>query len=253
MPARLDPVADLVGGNLQASDRRARLHNRLSGLLRTGGLRALSVREYAGRVADLPAAIEQRLYLVPRRAEHGVSLLGSVDRGSQELRHGRWLLVIAGVLLTLSRDARADSAAQLYLLNCWGCHRANGEGIKGSVPRIRGFGGFFLHLPEGRAYFASVPGVANSSLSDAQAAQVLDWMLRSFSRDQLPPGFTPYAPEEIKRYRLKPITEVVQTRKQLIERLVARGVISRRAMQDDSAFNQPPSVSQPANGPPPAR
>jgi hypothetical protein len=250
MPARLDPIADVVGGNLQASYRRARLHNRVPGLLRTGGLRALFVREHAGRGADLPAAVEQRLYLVPRRTEHGLSLLGSVDRRSQELRHGRWLLVIAGVLLTLSRDSRADSAEQLYLLNCWGCHRANAEGIKGSVPRIRGFGGFFLHLPEGRAYVASVPGVANSSLSDAQAAQVLDWMLWSFSRDQLPPSFTPYAADEIKRYRLKRITEVVQTRKQLINRLVAQGVISRRAMQDDSAFNQPPSASQPASAPP---
>lgn len=163
------------------------------------------------------------------------------------MRHGLRLFVIL-VVLGLPLASPAASPEQLYLLNCWGCHRANAEGIKGSVPRIQGFGAYFLHLAQGRTYFASVPGVANSSLSNAEVAQVLNWMLTSFSKDQLPAKFSPYQPEEIEHFRSQRMTDVISVRKLLVDRLLAQGVISRRAMEEDRVFNTPALSSQSTDG-----
>ena len=163
------------------------------------------------------------------------------------MRHGLRLFVIL-VVLVLPLASPAASPEQLYLLNCWGCHRAGAEGIKGSVPRIKGFGAYFLQLSQGRTYFASVPGVANSSLSNAEVAQVLNWMLTSFCKDQLPASFSPYQPKEIEQLRSKRMTDVIRVRRQLVDHLLAQGVISRGAMEEDRAFNTPALSSQSTNG-----
>ncbi len=120
--------------------------------------------------------------------------------------------------------AFAASPAQLYTLNCWGCHLPHAEGIPGSVPRLAHSMGYFLHVPEGRAYLAQVPGVANSPLSDQQIADLLNWLLTTFNRSELPGDFKPYTAIEIRRLRPHPMPRILDTRRELAQRLAAMGL-----------------------------
>ena len=125
--------------------------------------------------------------------------------------------------MLVAAPAFAEPAAQLYTLNCWGCHLPHAEGIPGTVPRLAHSMGYFLHLTEGRPYLVQVPGVANSPLSDQQIADVLNWMLESFSKDELPRDFKPYTVEDIRTYRPHPIVTVKDTRRELAKKLAALG------------------------------
>jgi len=91
----------------------------------------------------------------------------------------------------------ADLARQDYILNCQGCHLADGGGAPGKVPRLHGFLGNFLHVPGGREYIIQVPGVAHSVLDDSRIAGVMNWVLANFSQAQLPADFVPYSGAEV--------------------------------------------------------
>lgn len=107
-----------------------------------------------------------------------------------------------------------------YMLNCQGCHGANGEGNKRTdVPRMRDQVGNFLRVPGGREYLVQVPGSANASVNDAQLAELLNWMLPSISADQLPKNFKPYTEAEIKALRYSPEEDVQGTREKLTKAL----------------------------------
>ncbi|NIR85626.1 MAG: cytochrome c [Gammaproteobacteria bacterium] len=112
-----------------------------------------------------------------------------------------------------------------YSRECQGCHRADGMGAPGAVPRLRDFVGYFTHLPEGREYLMRVPGVAGAYLDDTELAALLNWMLRTFSAEQLAPGFEPYTPDEVARYRRHPIPAVQARREALIAELQSRGLL----------------------------
>ena len=135
----------------------------------------------------------------------------------------RQLLAYGSLALTLAAPASAESAAQLYTLNCWGCHSPHAEGIPGSVPRLAHSMGYFLYTPEGRTYLIQVPGVANSPLNDQQIADVLNWMLDTFSKSELPADFKPYTVDEIRTNRPHPILHVKDTRRELAKTLAAMG------------------------------
>ncbi len=125
--------------------------------------------------------------------------------------------------LALAHPALAAPPAELYTLNCWGCHLPHAEGIPGTVPRLAHSMGYFLELPEGRAYLVQVPGVANSPLNDEQIASVLNWLLATFNRDQLPRDFKPYTADEIRQWRPHPMINVQQVRRALAQRLAVKG------------------------------
>lgn len=135
----------------------------------------------------------------------------------------RTLSAYALLAIGCSVAAFAESAAQLYTMNCWGCHSPHAEGIPGSVPRLAHSMGYFLYLPEGRTYLVRVPGVANSPLNDQQIADVLNWMLQTFSKDELPKDFTPYSVDDIRAHRAHPILNVKDARRELAKQLAAMG------------------------------
>ena len=86
--------------------------------------------------------------------------------------------------------AKTNSPRSLYVLHCAGCHGMDGSGHPGhGVPDMRGALGAFLHLPAGRAFLVQVPGVNNAGLSDAQIADLTNWMVPQFSADTAPPGW----------------------------------------------------------------
>jgi len=104
-----------------------------------------------------------------------------------------------------------------YMLNCQGCHGANANGNDAAdVPRMNGFVGNFLRVPEGRAYLVQVPGSANASIDDANLAELLNWMIPYFSRDEMPDDFTPYTGREITALRSSPEEDVLGKRRKLI-------------------------------------
>ena len=112
-------------------------------------------------------------------------------------------------------QARAHSN---YMLYCQGCHAPDGTGHK-SIPRLKGEVGRFLRLPEGRDFLVRVPGAATSILSDSDLAEVLNWIILTYGEDSIPPHFKYYTAEEVGKLRAKPLVEIKQYRKQLVEQL----------------------------------
>ena len=114
-----------------------------------------------------------------------------------------------------ANTARSYQPAVNYQLNCMGCHLADGSGQAGRVPSIRRSLVLFSASPEGRNYVVRVPGVAQSPLSDADTAALLNWMARNLSDLQLPPGFTDYSAVEIHGLRNRPLVKVSAIRERL--------------------------------------
>ena len=93
-------------------------------------------------------------------------------------------------------DPRQD-----YVLNCMGCHLGDGAGKPPSIPRLRDRVGYYLTIPQGRAYLAQVPGAANSLLDDRRLTAVLNWIVDEFAGASRPSTFSPYAVDEVSKYR----------------------------------------------------
>jgi mono/diheme cytochrome c family protein len=119
-----------------------------------------------------------------------------------------WLLLLSAAI------AQADQARARtnYLLHCMGCHGETGAGLEGKVPSMRGTLAMLSRTPQGRYYVLRVPGVTQSTLSDADLADVLNWSLRTFSdsssRDEVPQ----FTAAEIATARREPLTDVVASR-----------------------------------------
>ncbi len=130
---------------------------------------------------------------------------------------------IAALLIVASAShlmaASAEPPEQLYMLNCWGCHRPHGEGVPGTAPPLRGAADF-LRVPGGRQYLIEVPGVAQSALDDAQVAAVMNWIIQSFSSDRMPADLRPYTRDEIAKYRRTRPMDIKETRARLASEMV---------------------------------
>lgn len=87
------------------------------------------------------------------------------------------------------------------MLNCQGCHRADGQGTANAVPALKNVVARFLSAPGGRQYLIRVPGVAGSPLADAPLSKVVNWMLNRFDTRHLPENFKPYTADEVAAYR----------------------------------------------------
>ena len=111
----------------------------------------------------------------------------------------------------------AQRAWQNWTLNCQGCHRSDGSGSDATAPAIAGTVAKFLHAPGGREYLIRVPGVATSPLSDANLAEVVNWMLWRFDKEHVPASFQPYTAAEVAPLRARPLRlEASQMRSALL-------------------------------------
>lgn len=134
-------------------------------------------------------------------------------------------LVLATLILTgLGIVAKADPDSRtLYALHCMGCHQRHGEG-HGTVPQLQGFVGNFLKVPGGREFLVQVPGVAQSGMTDAEIAAVLNWTLLEFSRKELPEDFRPYDGREVADYRAGRLIDVLPVRARLLDEMRRRNI-----------------------------
>jgi cytochrome c2 len=146
-----------------------------------------------------------------------------------------------------------DKTAMKYLLNCQGCHQADGSGRPGYIPGFKG-AARFLRSPEGRAYLARVPGTAQALLNDGERADVLNWILKTFDSENIPPGSAPYTAAELAQYRAEPLSNPMSERQHLMallqlgpqmsERLGSEGMPrSPTAYSPASAGQAPPAFS----------
>ncbi len=116
-------------------------------------------------------------------------------------------------------EVDAARAQQNYMLNCQGCHLHDASGFPGKIPNMQGFVGNFLHIQGGREFIVQVPGVANAPLSDAELAEVMNWLLTRFSAAQLPADHKPYTAKEVARLRRTALIDVGAIREGLIEKM----------------------------------
>ena len=127
------------------------------------------------------------------------------------------------IAATLLATAAHASPQQDYILYCMGCHGAQAEGVPGKVPPLAHALGRYMRTPEGRNYILRVPGAANSVLSDAQLAAVLNWLAQTFDGDELTTEVPLFTAAEVTSQRHSPLTSVLATRRDVVRSLAATG------------------------------
>jgi mono/diheme cytochrome c family protein len=110
-------------------------------------------------------------------------------------------------------------AARTYATNCQGCHGAEGVSVT-EIPSLAGRIGYFARIPEGRRYLVQVPNVALNPSSDADIAEMMNWLLDTYSRAQLPNDFQPYTAQEVALLRQTRI-DPAANRRRVVAQLVA--------------------------------
>jgi mono/diheme cytochrome c family protein len=105
-----------------------------------------------------------------------------------------------------------------YMLQCMGCHTPDGSGEPGRVPSIKETLVPFAAAPDGRRFLIQVPGVSQSTLSDAELAELLNWMIQNLGNTK-PAHFTPFTAAEVSSYRRTPLVGVQAARTALIQQL----------------------------------
>jgi cytochrome c553 len=135
----------------------------------------------------------------------------------------RSLVCAATVLAAAALAGPAAAGPQTdYVLYCMGCHGADAHGVPGKIPPLAGALARFMRTPEGRNYVLRVPGAANSVLTDAQLAAVLNWLAERYRfADEAAPN--PFTTEEVALVRRTPLANVQATRREVVRNLAASG------------------------------
>ena len=103
-----------------------------------------------------------------------------------------------------------------YMLDCMGCHLADGAGVAGKVPDMRDSLVPLSATTAGRRYLVEVPGVAQSPLSNSDLAQLLNWMMSHLSSQTVPKSYKAFTPAEVAAYRNTPLVDVMGARLRLL-------------------------------------
>jgi mono/diheme cytochrome c family protein len=128
---------------------------------------------------------------------------------------------LLALLLCAAGPASGRDPQLAYMLECQGCHGADGAGHPGTVPPLADQVADFLRVPGGREYLIRVPGSAQSSLGDAELAAVLNWMVQRFGPRDAAATAAPFRPDEVARERASPLVDVDPVRRELLRRIAA--------------------------------
>ncbi len=110
-------------------------------------------------------------------------------------------LMAAGLVLAVTLVSGAHGNPRFdYLLHCGGCHLEDGSGDPPEVPDLRVDVSYMIGFDAGRAYLVQVPGSAQSPMSDAALADVLNWMVDTYN-PELEGDFERFDEEEVARHR----------------------------------------------------
>ncbi|WP_149139489.1 c-type cytochrome [Gemmobacter caeruleus] len=114
----------------------------------------------------------------------------------------------------------ATSPRANYVLHCSGCHGMQGLGtVEGGIPGFPNSVGPIVSIESGRDYVMHVPGVVANNMTDAQIAEVMNYIL-----DQWSDGSGHFTEAEVTRRRAAPIGDVVRYRRVVVEELRRAGI-----------------------------
>ena len=136
----------------------------------------------------------------------------------------RFITLILAAAASFSAPAAVHASPQQdYILYCMGCHGPEAEGVPGKVPPLAHALGRYMRTAAGRNYVLRVPGAANSVLSDAQLAAVLNWLAQTFNAAELSGDVPLFTAAEVTGLRHSPLPSVLATRREVVSALAATG------------------------------
>ncbi|HEX3845947.1 MAG TPA: cytochrome c [Steroidobacteraceae bacterium] len=130
---------------------------------------------------------------------------------------------LAALGLALAAASARASPPQDYMLYCMGCHGIEAQGVPGKVPPLAHSLGRYMRTPAGRNYILRVPGAQSSALSDAQLAEVLNWLAKTYNADELGADTAWFTTAEVAALRHTPLAAVLETRREVVRGLAATG------------------------------
>jgi hypothetical protein len=135
------------------------------------------------------------------------------------------VLAISAVCGESFAVAAGGSAPSNFIQFCSGCHGQDGRGggVKSGIPDFQNFVGAFASDDSGRTYVLHVPGVVNTSLDAAEIAAVMNYVMKTWGGKSLRPHFIPFTAREVTTRRARSVPDVVALRRQVVERLHAKG------------------------------
>jgi hypothetical protein len=115
-----------------------------------------------------------------------------------------------------------------FIQHCSGCHGliGRGPGLVSGIPDFQDYVGAFATDDLGRTYVLHVPGVANANLTDNEAAAVMNYVMVTWGGTSLSSGFIRFTAQEVFARRLQLVSDVVLLRRQIVQRLRAKGVLT---------------------------
>jgi mono/diheme cytochrome c family protein len=139
------------------------------------------------------------------------------------------LLALAGMAALWAGAPAAAPADHLtaksnYLERCGGCHGVQGRAFAATVPDLRDRAGWFLCDPVGRDYVARLPNIVFSHLTDADMADMLNYVVFDLGGTSAPKGASPYTAAEVARTRREPLstTDLETYRTGVVKVLISR-------------------------------
>lgn len=136
-----------------------------------------------------------------------------------------WAVLGSGALALVDDPVQleihdAKKAQFHWQVNCRGCHGVKGYGSAGGAPPMPGVLSKLLSVDGGREYLARVPGVVNAPLDDADLADLLNWVMLTFTCEPLPTEFRGYDAVEVGALRKKAlVTDAHLKRAELLSKL----------------------------------
>jgi len=132
-------------------------------------------------------------------------------------------LAVLALAVTASAAGAQDYAPRVnYVLHCAGCHGMTGEGSRaGGIPAFPDSVAHIAAVDAGRTYMMHVPGVVSAGLSNAEIAEVMNYILAEWSGGV---DFDPFDEAEVTRRRAEPVTDVVGYRRGVVDELAAQGI-----------------------------
>lgn len=121
-----------------------------------------------------------------------------------------------------SAMAENNHAAEFHwAMNCRGCHGVEGEGSQtAGVPPFTDMSQF-MRVAGGREFLIRVPGVAWAPLTDAELADVLNWIVENFVAEGRPEEWEPFSAAEVGELRRSPLTDNLnETRRTLLDETI---------------------------------
>jgi mono/diheme cytochrome c family protein len=140
---------------------------------------------------------------------------GSARRRTTSAAFVLFVLAAGTALRVAAGTVAVEQARTDFMLNCMGCHRADGAGTPPGIPALRNRVGYYLQIAGGREYLTQVPGAANAPLSDARLAAVLNWIVAEYAGVSAPAAWTPFTAGELAQSRGNGPSDIDARRRQL--------------------------------------